>query len=71
MTARKKVTLEQLRAMLANAEVRTYDNDFIVRMNARDGARKLRQRINRREKDEAMASLGLTKCKVNGRTIYE
>lgn len=69
----KKVSLENLRHMLVNANVRaTCDTDPFVRMSARDEVRRLKARIARRERDEARAALGLTKVKgALGGTYWE
>jgi len=67
------VTLQQLKAMLVDAKMHAVcDTSFIDRMTARDNVRKLKSRIARREKDQAMRDLGLVKVRGNlGGTYYE
>lgn len=68
-----KVSLRDLRMMLVNAECRAVnDVSFIDRGRARDEARRLKARISRREKDEAMRDLGMVKVRGSlGGTYWE
>ena len=57
-----RTSLTDLRSMLVSAECRAVcDPDFIVRMTAREDVRKLKARIARRERDQAMRDVGMVK----------
>lgn len=68
----KKVSLGELKVQLVYAEARAYDNDFIMRLQARDDIKRLKTRIARREREEAYRDLGMKKVKGSlGGTYYE
>ena len=56
----KRLTIQELKRQLVFAEERAADSDWMVRMQGRDDVRKLKARIARREKDEALRSMGMT-----------
>lgn len=57
---KRSLSLDHLRAMLANAELRTFDTDFVVRMQARKDVEKLKAQIARRERVKANPSAAVT-----------
>ena len=69
----RKVTLQDLRAMLVNAECRAVnDVDFMIRMDARDDVRRLKARIARRERDTLLREMGMVKVRGSlGGTYWE
>lgn len=67
-----KVTLADLRRQLVFAEARACGDDFRERMQGREDVRKLKARIARRERDQAMRDMGMVKVRgALGGTYYE